>query len=96
LLIRATRITLTEDDAEPSPRASSGFSEVGVLRRRLATGTTAASLTRAAASAVATRSGAAGHDRNNRGSQVFVAAISDRVIRGVWKTSGGRTRDSCP
>jgi hypothetical protein len=59
-----------------------------VLRRRRAAGTTAADHVRLA-SAVATRSGAAGHDRNNRGSQVLIAAISGRVIRIVGKTPGG-------
>jgi hypothetical protein len=60
--------------------------EVGVLRRRRAAGTTAAG--RACvwrASAVATRSGAAGHDRNNRGSQVLIAAISGRVMAQRWR-----------
>ena len=41
------------------------------------------------ASAVATRSGAAGQGCSNRGSQVLIAAISGRVIRVVGKARGG-------
>jgi hypothetical protein len=61
-----------------------------VLRRRRAAGTTAAG--RACvwrASAVATRSGAAGQGRTNRGYEVLLAAISGRVIRVVRKAPDG-------
>jgi len=41
-LMRTSRITWREVDAEPSLRAPSGIAEVGVLTRRLAAGTTPA------------------------------------------------------
>jgi hypothetical protein len=96
LLIPTTRITLTELDAAPAPRAPSGLHEVGVLRRRRAAGTTAAGragVRRAAA--VATRSGAAGQGCTNRGSQVLLAAISGLVIRAGEKPQAVLTRDGC-
>jgi hypothetical protein len=64
-----------------------------VLRRRRAAGTTAA--WRACvrpASAVATRSGAAGQGCTNRRSQVLLAAISGPVIRAVEKLNSAATK----
>jgi hypothetical protein len=90
LLIPKARITRSEVDAEPSPRAPSGIHELGVLRRRRAAGTTAAGRAGVRrASAVATRSGAAGQGCTNRGSQVLLAAISGPVIRAGEKTPSG-------